>query len=104
MSNTISVYQNNTRSVICYISSSLTLTDYDTYLSVKKVVTDASMSMASTGSLNLVSGSYTGSFALTQTDTSMATGAYTYELSVESGSNRYTVIRDDFIIQDSVLH
>jgi len=103
MSNTIKVYQNNTKSIICYVSSSLTLTGYLPYFSVKKYVTDTSMSLSSTGSLSLTNGSYTGSYSLTPTDTAMAVGTYTYEISVESGSARYTILRDDFIIRDSVL-
>ena len=101
MSNTISLYQKNAQTIYCDVTSSLTIANYSYYLNVKKNITDTSASLALTGSL---SGSTTLQFELNNESSSMATGHYTYDIVMESGSNYYTVVQNDWNVLDSVLY
>lgn len=101
--NKIEIYQKNTAGIICEVSTSLDLTGYDTYLEVKKDK-DSELTFAVTGSLNLISGSYTGSYTITSTQNDITAGPYFYEIVVESGSNYYTVRQDRYIVKDSIKY
>ena len=102
-SNTIEIYQANTTGLICEISSSISLTGYDTYFQVRKEK-DGIVYAEDTGSLTLYSGSYTGSYSLSATDTDIEAGHYFYEITVESGSSQYTVQQNNFNVKDSIKY
>ena len=103
MANEITIFQNNTTGITCEISSSITLANYDTFFQVRKEK-DAVVFIEDTGSLVLYSGSYTGAYDLSADDTDIESGHYYYEIVVESGSNKYTVMQEDFIVKNSIKY
>lgn len=42
--------------------------------------------------------------SLSPTNTDIDSGAYIYDIVIESGSRQYTIVRDDFIVSDAVLY
>ena len=107
--NIISIYQKNSATYTCAVTASFFLSDYSAYFTVKKNLTDTSASLSITGSfVSDHSGSYgsgsTFAFGLSSQSSSMAAGQYVYDIVVESGSNHYTVVQDDFNVLDSVLY
>ena len=103
MANELTLYQGNTTGITCEISSSISLAGFSTYLQVRKEK-DGTVYCEDTGSLVLYSGSYTGAYDLTAEETSIAAGHYFYEVTVESGSDQYTVKQDDFVVKNSIKY
>ena len=103
MANEITIYQSNTTGITCEISSSISLAGFNTYFQVRKEK-DGTVYIEDTGSLVLYSGSYTGAYDLTAAETDVTSGHYYYEIVVESGSDKYTVRQEDFIVKNSIKY
>ena len=99
----------NSANYTCAVTASFFLTTCSAYFTVKKNLTDTSASLAITGShVSDHSGGFGSgsifSFGLSPISSSMAAGHYVYDIVVESGSNHYTVVQDDFNVLDIVLY
>lgn len=101
-SNKIEVFQNNTKTVACYIYGGLDLTAYTPYLTVKRKTTDTATILSKTGTVT--DASTTVTFDLSTTDTSIAFGDYVYDITIEDGTNIHTVVKDIFSVLDAVRY
>lgn len=100
MKNHIEIFEKNSQVIACWVSGISDLSPYTPYLTVKRKSTDSSTLLEKTG---LVSDpSCTLTFTLTQTDTSIAPGDYCYDVTIDSGSLTYTIVKDRFSVLDSV--
>ena len=97
--NKIRVYQNNNKTVICTVSN-LDITGYTPYLTAKKN-NAAEISLSKEG---IISDASTAIFYLTPTDTSLVAGDYIYDITLETDSSIYTLVKDAFIVLDGVRH
>lgn len=100
--NKIEVYQNNTKTIACYIYGGLNLSTYTPYLTVKRKATDTATILTKTGTVT--DPSTTVTFDLSTTDTSIAAGDYVYDITIEDGTNVHTVVKDVFTIIDGVKY
>ena len=100
--NKIEVYQNNTKTIACYIYGGLNLSTYTPYLTVKRKATDTTTILEKTGLVT--DPSTTVTFDLTSVDTSIAFGDYVYDITIEDGTNVHTVVKDVFTILDGVRY
>jgi len=103
--NQINIYQENSRTLTCEISSSnVSLANHNTYF-IAKHTKSGDVLFANTGSLTLYSGSYTGSYIIDSVDTAQDPDVYYYEIVAESGSlSKHTLVLDNLKIIDSVLY
>jgi len=103
--NQINIYQENSRTLTCPVSSSnVSLANHETYLVVKETKSGDQV-FSATGSLTLYSGSWTGSYIIDSTDTAITPKVYFFEIVAESGSlSKHTLVLDNFVVQDSVLY
>lgn len=97
--NRIEVYQQNSKLIVCDVSGLVDLNGYTGTLTVKEDV-DGNIVISNTGSINDLS----ISFDLSYTDTSIAAKDYIYDVVIESSTNHYTVVQDEFIVLDSVKY
>jgi len=100
MDNKIELYEKNTRNIVVYVNGFSDLTVYTPYLTVKKKPSDTSTYISKVGIVSDPSSSYT--FTLTTTDTSIAIGDYVYDITLESPTDRFTILKDFFKILDAV--
>jgi len=98
-SNSIEVYQNNTKSLTCIVYG-LDVTGFTPYLTVKNLK-DASILINKTGT---VIDSSVAVFNLSSIDTSLEPGNYIYDITFEQDSSIYTVVKDSFIVIDGVRY
>ena len=107
--NSISIYQKNTLPVYCTacviinnVPVRIDASSYIPYLTVKKKPTDASTILNKIGTV--VDSSGTLYFNLTQTDTSLNSGDYVFDITIESSINIFTILKDKFTILDGVRY
>jgi hypothetical protein len=100
MDNKIKLFEKNSRNIVVYVNGFSDLTVYTPYLTVKKKPSDASTLIAKTGLVSDPSSSYI--FSLTPADTSLALGDYCYDITLENGTDRYTLLKDKFSILGTV--
>ena len=100
MNNKIEIYEKNTRNIVVYVNGFSDLTVYTPYLTVKKKPSDTSTYISKVGIVSDPSSSYT--FTLTTTDTSIAIGDYVYDITLESPTDRFTILKDVFKVLDAV--
>lgn len=98
--NKINIYQNNSATIYCTVSGSSDISGYDSYMTVKKNITDETIIIGVTGSVDTLS----VTMSLSPTDTDIDSGAYIYDIVIESGSSQYTIVKDNFIVSDAVLY
>lgn len=98
--NRIEIFQNNTRSIGCVVYGGLDLTDFTPWLTIKKRSSDVDALLSIEG--YVTDPSTTVMFDLTPTDTSLAVGDYVYDVTIDDGTEVYTVVRDRFSILDAV--
>lgn len=100
MNNRIEIFQNNSKTIGCYITGGLNLSEFTPYLTVKRKASDAEVILQKIG---LVSDpSTTVTFELATADTSIAAGDYVYDVVIESSTQIYTVVKDRFSVLDGV--
>jgi hypothetical protein len=99
MSNKIPIYQHNSHTVGCYINTTLDISTYTPYLTIKKSAADVEPILSKTG---MLTGEKTATFDLLPIDTSMLPGDYVYDITIENGVNVYTVLKDRLSIIDTV--
>jgi len=99
MANSIEIYQNNTKRVTCIVSG-LDVTGYNSYITVRKNISDASV-MTNTGT---VSDASTLIFNISSTDTSLNVGSYVYDITVQLDSSIYTLVKDTLSILNGVKY
>lgn len=98
MANEITLYQNNSKTIIATISGLDTLEGYTPVLTAKDAI-------ASTGNTFQITGetdSLTVTFEVLPAHTSGITGTYNYDVTLSNGINNYTAIQSKIIIKDSV--
>jgi len=100
MNNHIEVFEKNTRVIAVYVCGLPDLSLFTPYLTVKKRASDSIALLSKTGLCSDPSTTYT--FTLTPTDTSLAVGDYTYDITLDGSSGTYTIVKDRFSILDSV--
>ena len=100
MDNRIEIFEKNTRNIVVYVNGFSDLTVYTPYLTVKKKPADTSTYISKVGIVSDPSSSYT--FSLTTADTSIAIGDYVYDITLESPTDRFTILKDRLTILDSV--
>ena len=100
--NKLEVYQNNTKTIACYIYGGLNLSTYTPYLTVKRKATDATTILEKTGLVT--DPSTTVTFDLAPADTSIAAGDYVYDITISDGTNIHTVVKDTFTILEGVKY
>lgn len=97
--NKITTYQQNTKTIQCDVSGLTDLVGYTGTLTVKKDVNSTPV-ITNTGTVNDMVITFTIPFV----DTSISTGDYLYDVTIESSINKYTVVQDKFILIDSVRY
>ena len=100
MANEISIYQNNSKTVIATISGLASLTGYTSVLTVKKQLSDTGATFTSNGTIN----GLTITFNLTPTNTNITPDNYHYDITLSNGVKNYTAIQSVMIILDSVKY
>ena len=100
VTNKIEVFQNNSKTIACYIYGGLNLSTYTPYLTVKRKATDTTTILEKTGLVT--DPSTTVTFDLAPADTSIAAGDYVYDITISDGTNIHTVVKDIFSILESV--
>jgi hypothetical protein len=101
LNNKIEVYQQNTREISCLVIGVSDITGWIPYLTVKKN-TSGDIILSKTGVVSDASG--TSLFSLTSTDTSILAGDYVYDVVIENGEIKYTVVKDRFSVLDGVRY
>ena len=102
MTNKIEVFQNNSKTIACYIYGGLNLSTYTPYLTVKRKATDTTTILEKTGLVT--DPSTTVTFDLAPADTSIVAGDYVYDITIENDSSIYTVVKDTFTILEGVKY
>lgn len=100
--NKIQIYQNNARTIGCYVHGGLDLTDFTPYLTVKTKAASADVVLEKIGMVTDPSTTLT--FDLLPADTSIAAGEYVYDITIENGSVIYTIVKDGFAVLDGVRY
>jgi hypothetical protein len=106
MTNKIEIFQNNTLTVTCSVLG-VNVTGFTPIFTVKKNISDTSPLIEKTGTIVDPS---TISFYITSSDTSLATVAYPYDITIEkvdSSSGEliiHTVTKDIFEVKDGVRY
>jgi len=97
MTNTIEIFQNNTKTINCIVSG-LAITGYTPYLTVKKCK-DTSVVLSKIGTVLDPS---TAVFAISSTDSSITSGNYIYDITLIADNSIYTVVKDALNVLDGV--
>lgn len=106
MANKIEIFQNNTITVTCNVSG-VNVTGFTPIFTVKKNISDTSTLIERIGTIVDPS---TISFYITSSDTSLATFAYPYDITIEKADSStgeltiHTIIKDIFEIKDGVRY
>ena len=100
MTNKIEVYQNNTKSITCTVSG-FDVTGYTPYFTVKRNISDSSALISNIG---IVADPSTLSFWVSSTDSSLTSGDYPYDVTVEKDASIYTIIKDTLNIKNGVRY
>jgi hypothetical protein len=100
MENSIQVYQNNSKTVVCNVTGLASLTGYTAVMTVKTAITATGTTFTSTGTTN----GLTIKFELTPANTNIAPNTYWYDIVVTNGSKNYTVVQSVLTVLDSVKY
>jgi hypothetical protein len=101
-SNRIELYKQNTKSIACVVIGVADVSGFTPYLTVKKNDDDTPAVLTKTGIVTDASGSL--AFNLTGTDTSINSGDYVYDITIEKTPIVYTVVRDKFKVLEGVRY
>lgn len=99
MADIISVYQHNTFSFTC--SSPIDATGYTPYFTVKRSISDTIPIIDNEGTVTDPSTLY---FTGSSTDSSLASGDYPYDITMEADASIYTINKGIFRILDGVRY
>jgi hypothetical protein len=106
MTNKIEIYQNNTLTISCNVLG-VNVTGFTPIFTVKKNMSDTSTLIERTGTIVDTS---TISFHITSSDTSLATVAYPYDITIEKVDSStgeliiHTIMKDIFEVKDGVRY
>ena len=100
--NKIEIYQRNTMDIGCAVTGVSDVSGYIPYLTVKSKSSDASTKLLKIGTVSDPSGTLL--FSLTTLDSSIASGDYVYDVTIENGTTIYTIVRDRFTVLDGVRY
>ena len=100
MNNKIEIFEKNTQNIAVYVGGITDLGMYVPYLTVKKKTSDAVPILSKAGIVSDPSTTYM--FELTSEDTSINVGDYVYDITLEQGTIKHTIIKDVFSIIDTV--
>jgi hypothetical protein len=100
--NKIELFQNNSVKLDCSVYGISDVSNYIPYLTVKKNPIDISPILFNTGIVSDSSGKV--SFTISSSDTSITCGDYVYDITIESSTHIYTVVKDKFVVVDSVRY
>lgn len=100
MINEISIYQNNSKTVIATITGLDTLSGYTAVFTAKKEKADILPVISSTGSTD----GLTVTFELAPAETDLPSGNYHYDVVLSNGIKNYTAIQSELKIIDSVKY
>ena len=106
MANKIEIFQNNTLTVTCNVLG-VNVTGFTPIFTVKKNISDTSTLIERTGTIVDPS---TISFHITSSDTSLATVAYPYDITIEKVDSStgeliiHTIIKDIFEVKNGVRY
>lgn len=98
--NKIEVYQNNTKPFWVNVSG-IDVSGYTPYFTAKKNIADVSALIELIGTVEDPSTLF---FCLDSSDTSIVTGEYPYDVTVENDTSIYTVFKDILCIQNGVRY
>lgn len=101
-SNKIEIYQQNTATILCVVVGIDDVSGYIPYLTIKKNSIETIPVLTNTGFVTDPSGSLLFNFS--QTDTSLASGDYVYDVTIEKAPHIYTIVKDVFTILDGVRY
>jgi hypothetical protein len=94
----IQVYEGNTLSVTCTVTGLDDLVGYDSYFTVKKA--DGTAVFEKSGSaVGLVL-----TFAILNTDNAIDAGFYEYEITIDDGTNFFTITKDIYEVLKSLKY
>lgn len=102
INNKIEIYPQNTKSIGCVVIGVNDVSGFTPYLSVKKKTTDTDSILVKTGIVTDASGTLL--FNLSAIDTSIPYGDYVYDVTIEKLPTIYTVVKDKFVVVDSVRY
>ena len=100
MGNEIQVYQGNTNTITCTVTGLDDLIEYTATLTVKKDIRDLT-------TLIEVDGDIAGLiivFETTAVQNTLPTGRYVYDVTITDDTKVFTVVKDEYIINDSVKY
>ena len=100
MNNHREIFQKNNKNFMVFVGGLSDLSLYTPTLTVKRRTSDTSALLSKTGVVSDPSTTYV--FYLTTTDTSLNPGDYVYDVTLESSTNRITLIKDILSILDAV--
>lgn len=96
--NKIEVYEGNTLSVTCTVSGIVSLSGYTCLLTVKD--RDGNQKFEKTGTaVDLVI-----TFTVTNTDNTITPDEYDYEVTINNGTNYFTVVKDIYSVKESIIY
>ncbi len=98
MADIITLYEENTLSIQCTVTGLDDLDGYTATLTVKSRADDTTAVLTKEGSIS----SLVITFDLTATDTDIAPAQYTYDITIDDGTNQYTLVQNIFYVKDSV--
>ena len=99
MPNKIECYQHNTKTFTC--SSPIDATGYTPYFTAKRSIADASALIELNGTVEDPSTLF---FCISSTDSSVATGDYPYDITLEKDASIFTIVKDILSIINGVRY
>jgi len=98
--NKVEVYQNNTKPFWVTVSE-LDVTGYTPYFTAKRSIADASALIELNGTVEDPSTLF---FCISSTDSSVATGDYPYDITLEKDASIFTIVKDILSIINGVRY
>ena len=96
------IYQNNTLSFDVSIYGITDVSGFIPYFTVKKKMSDVSTVISSIGIIKDPSG--TARFFVPASDTSLASGDYVFDITIEKDSSIFTINKDSLSVLDGVRY
>jgi hypothetical protein len=100
--NKIEIFQHNTKNIACVVIGIADVSGYTPYFTAKSKTSDTLAILTKTGVVTDASGSL--AFVLSATDTSIVSGDYVYDITIEKGATIYTVVKDRLSVIDGVKY
>jgi hypothetical protein len=100
MENTIQIYQNNSKTILCTVTGIASLAGYTAVLTAKQKITDTIPVFTSTGTtdgLNIT-------FELAPSQTNLTPNSYHYDVVLSDGLHNYSIVQSIITILDSVKY